>query len=186
MAPELSTAVGVRVIESARRKKTVSARWVGDTIEVRVPARLGESERARHIDQLTTKLMRQRSSAEIDLGTRARTLSAKYDLPEPRSIEWSGRQVHRWGSCTPATGTIRISERLSRYPSWVLDHVIVHELAHLVEPNHSPAFHALVARYPRAERAEGFLAAVSLGHAREIEQVQRSESRSWFDEDCDV
>jgi predicted metal-dependent hydrolase len=65
----------------------------------------------------------------------------------------------RWGSCTPATGTIRISDRLARMPGWVLDYVLVHELAHLAVPGHSPAFWRLVHRYPKAERAMGYLIA---------------------------
>jgi predicted metal-dependent hydrolase len=67
----------------------------------------------------------------------------------------------RWGSCTPATGDIRLSDRLARFPTWVLDYVIVHELAHLVVPDHSADFWKLVARYPKAERARGYLIAKS-------------------------
>lgn len=153
----------VRVIESARRKKTVSARLVDDTIEIRMPTGLSRSERERHIRNLGAKVLSKASP--IDLASRARTLAKRYDLPEPSTITWSTRQNSRWGSCTPSTGAVRLSHRLRTYPSWVLDYVIIHELAHLVEPNHSAAFHDLVARFPRAERAEGFLIAVGLGHA---------------------
>jgi hypothetical protein len=75
----------------------------------------------------------------------------------------------RWGSCTPADGTIRVSERLREMPGWVLDYVLVHELAHLLVPGHGADFWELVGRYPRAERARGYLegvaAAAGLGWA---------------------
>jgi predicted metal-dependent hydrolase len=58
-----------------------------------------------------------------------------------------------------ATGAIRVSSALGAYPRWVLDYVVVHELAHLVHPDHGAAFWGLVDRYPRAERARGFLIA---------------------------
>ncbi len=157
--------VPIRVISSARRKKSVSARWVGETIEVRVPEALSEAERDRHVQTLTARLINKRSADRIDLTERAGTLAREYHLPVPTSIEWSTRQLQRWGSCTPANGTIRISSRLSAFPTWVVDHVILHELAHLVVADHSPAFHELISNFPNAERAEGFLLAVSLGHA---------------------
>lgn len=160
-----ATPLAVRVIESTRRKKTVAARIVGDTIEVRVPAGMGAAERERHVADLVRRLEKKRAKSGVDLVERARTLARRHDLPVPRSIVWSDRQNRRWGSCTPATGAVRISHRLAEVPDWVLDYVIVHELAHLVVPDHSARFHELVARYPRAERAEGFLIAVSLGHA---------------------
>jgi predicted metal-dependent hydrolase len=68
----------------------------------------------------------------------------------------------RWGSCTPEDGAVRVSSRLASYPAWVLDYVLVHEIAHLEIPSHGPAHDALVDRYPFAERARGFLIAVDL------------------------
>jgi predicted metal-dependent hydrolase len=62
-----------------------------------------------------------------------------------------------------STREIRISDRLRVAPEWVLDAVIVHELAHLVEPNHSPRFRQLEARYPRKDEADTYLAGYALG-----------------------
>ena len=70
-------------------------------------------------------------------------------------------QNTRWGSCTPARGTVRISDRVQGMPGWVIDYVLLHELAHLIEPGHGEDFWALLAAYPHTERARGFLLGVS-------------------------
>jgi predicted metal-dependent hydrolase len=53
----------------------------------------------------------------------------------------------------------RLSSALAPFPDWVVDYVIVHELAHLDVPAHNAAFWTLVHRYPRTERAIGYLTA---------------------------
>ena len=75
----------------------------------------------------------------------------------PESVRWVENQSTRWGSCTPGERTIRISSRLQHMPQWVVDYVIVHELAHLVETHHNERFWAWVDNYPQAERAKGYL-----------------------------
>jgi len=163
-----SSSLPVKVIASSRRKKTVAARVVNGVIEVRVPAAMPVDERDRHVGNLVARVERQRSAVHIDLLDRAQTLSRRFGLPQPTSVQWSARQKLRWGSCTPSEGSIRVSDRMASFPAWVLDYVLVHELAHLAEPNHSRRFHELVSAYPKAERAEGFLIAVSLGHAGDL------------------
>lgn len=130
-----------------------------------MPEGLTTEERDRHVKELTSRLQKKRAASRVDLVARARALANEYDLPEPTSITWSSRQQQRWGSCTPATGAIRLTNRMSAFPLWVIDYVILHELAHLVEPNHSAAFHDLIENFPQSDKAEGFLLAVSLGHA---------------------
>jgi len=46
-------------------------------------------------------------------------------------VRWVDNQRSRWGSCTPADRTIRLSRRLQDMPAWVIDYVLVHELVHL-------------------------------------------------------
>lgn len=93
----------------------------------------------------------------------ARRLARRYDLPAPQTIEWSDPQLARWGSCTSLKGSIRISNRLATMPEWVLDWVIVHELAHLEVADHGERFQELVGRYELSERAQGYLIAKSEG-----------------------
>lgn len=149
----------VRVIRSTRRRKTASARQVGDAVEVRVPAGLPRAEEARIVARLVARVARRSRSDEVDLAARAAVLCRRYELKRPASITWVDNQESRWGSCTPAHGTIRLSRRLAAFPSWVVDYVIVHELAHLDVGGHGPDFWAIVDRYPLTERARGFLIA---------------------------
>lgn len=150
-------------MRSTRRRKTVAARQVGGVLRISIPATMTSAEEQRWVGEMSRRFERRSTSAGIDLDARAATLAHRYDLPQARSIRWVDNQQARWGSCTPADGSIRLSSRLAGFPSWVLDHVLVHELAHLVEPGHGPAFQALVARHPRGERAIGFLLAMSRG-----------------------
>lgn len=149
----------VNVIRSANRHKTVSSRVSGGVVEIRIPSWMSDFDEAEVVDNFLRRFDERRRCWEVDLGARARDLAARHDLPEPRSVRWSTRQRRRWGSCSTSTGEILISHRLTEVPPWVLDYVIVHELAHLVEPRHSAAFHTLVARYPLTERAVGYLEA---------------------------
>ena len=99
----------------------------------------------------------------IDVAARARRLAREYGLPRPqRSSAGPTSRRQRWGSCTPEDRAIRVSSRLAAFPAWVLDYVLVHELAHLLVPHHGPAHDELVDRYPLAERARGFLIAKDL------------------------
>ena len=112
-----------------------------------------------HLDGAQHRLTEQ--AALQDVLERAHRLSARYlgGKATPASVRWVDNQESRWGSCTPIDRTIRLSRRLTTMPSWVLDYVLLHELAHLVEPGHGPAFRALMASYPKLERAEGYLEA---------------------------
>jgi predicted metal-dependent hydrolase len=94
-----------------------------------------------------------------ELEERALWLNDRYfgGLAMPSTVRWVSNQKQRWGSCTPGDRTIRLSERLQVMPPWVVDYVIVHELAHLLEPGHGAAFWGWVDHYPHAERAKGYL-----------------------------
>lgn len=151
----------VEVIRSTKRRRTVGAQVVDGGLRITIPSWMSKAEEAHWVENMTARHRRKMSTDRIDLRARSSELARRYDLPRPREIRWAGDMATRWGSCTPATGTIRLSERLARFPTWVLDYVIVHELAHLEVSGHNPAFWRLVHRYPKSERAIGYLIAKS-------------------------
>jgi predicted metal-dependent hydrolase len=152
----------VEVVRSARRKRTISAHRVGDRIVVQVPARMSRAEEARWIERMTRRILageRRSHRSDSDLMQRAASLSARYldGRAEPASVRWVDNQSSLWGSCTPADRTIRLSRRLVGMPDYVVDYVLLHELAHLLEPGHGREFWDLLADFPRLERARGYL-----------------------------
>ncbi len=161
--------VRVDIRRSSRRRRTVTARVEGDAVVVLMPAGLTEQQERQHVEHLLGRLQRQRVLTRLrreDLMARAVRLSETYfdACAVPRSVAWVGNQQHRWGSCSVSARTIRLSSQLDGMPDWVVDAVLVHELAHLLEPGHGARFQHLVRRYPRYERAMGFLDGYS--HAR--------------------
>jgi predicted metal-dependent hydrolase len=156
----------VEVRRSTRRRRTVSAYREGDRTVVLIPARMSRAEERRWVSVMLERLARQDAKlrpSDDELMTRARDLSRRHldGRARPASVRWVTNQGSRWGSCTPADRTIRLSTRLQGMPSWVVDYVLVHELAHLLEAGHGPDFWALVDRFPRTERARGYLEGVS-------------------------
>jgi len=149
---------------------------VDGRLVIRVPAGISPEEEQKLVETLMPrvlkKMARRTRPALPDLKRRAAELNRQHfgGKLKIREIRWVTNQQKRYGSCTPATATIRISDRVAQMPSWVLDYVLVHELAHLVEANHSPAFWRLVGRYPLAERARGYLIAIGMeGEAGPVE-----------------
>lgn len=149
----------VVVSRSPRRKKTADARLADGVLEIRIPADCTEEEEQYFIDLFVKRFERSRAARIVDLEKRASELASRYNLPTPLTIRWVSNQGSQWGSCTPSDESIRLSDRMAGFPQWVIDYVIVHELAHLVEGDHSPAFWKLVNAYPKTERARGYLIA---------------------------
>lgn len=151
----------VELIRSTKRKRTVGAQLRDGVLRITVPSWMSSAEETEWVERMTARFTRMRSTERIDLPGRARRLARAHGLERPDEIRWADDMTTRWGSCTPATRTVRLSTRLAAFPDWVIDYVIVHELAHLRIAGHGPDFDALVARYPRAERAIGYLIARS-------------------------
>ncbi|MDI3241237.1 M48 family metallopeptidase [Arthrobacter sp. AL08] len=166
----------VEVRRSARRRRTVAAFWENGTAVVAIPASFSRAQEREWVHRMLEKLRRQgersagrrRPRNDAALGAHAAALSAKYlgGRAEPSSVRWVGNQNSRWGSATPSEGTIRLSDKLQPMPQWVIDYVLLHELAHLLVAGHNAAFWRLLEAYPETARARAFLEGVSFATSR--------------------
>lgn len=161
----------VEIRRSARRRRTVSARVDGDRVVVLMPAGLSQEQEQHHVVDLLTRLRRTRQRRRLqgeDLMGRSRRLSQEHldGRASPSTVRWVTNQGSRWGSCSTSGRSIRISSELEGMPEFVVDAVLVHELAHLLVPDHGPRFTELVRRYPRYEEAQAFLQGVCWARGR--------------------
>ncbi len=163
----------VEFVRSPRRRRTISAKVQGNRLIVQVPTGLSATEERGWAEKLGARILaaqrRRDLNSERELPRRARELNDQYFGGRLRigEVRYVTNQQGRFGSCTPARGTIRIADRLAKMPAWVRDAVLVHELAHLEEPNHSARFWQLANAYPLMERARGYLMAVGLEEPEE-------------------
>jgi len=156
------------VRRSKRRRRTVAAYLEGSRIVVMIPGRFTRAEEAEWVAKMVARLdagtsaPTRRRATDAGLMRRASELSTQYldGCAVPVSVRWVATMRTQWASCTPAERTIRLSRALRDMPAWVQDYVLVHELAHLIVPGHGPDFWALVNRFPRTERARGYLEGV--------------------------
>ena len=158
--------VTVEVRRSAKRRRTVSAYRQEGRLVVLVPARMSRAEEGEWVRTMVARVAaseQRRQRSDGDLEQRALALSREHlgGRAVPASVRWVSNQNSRWGSCTPAEGSIRLSDKLRGMPGWVVDYVLLHELAHLLQPGHGPEFWELLRGYPRLERARGYLQGVS-------------------------
>jgi hypothetical protein len=152
----------VVIVRSPRRRRTISAQRRNGVIEIRLPAWMSAEEERTWIERMSARLDRRRAAVgDEDLARRARRLSERLfgGALVPESVRWADKMTTRWGSCSIDSGTIRLSSRMREFPAWVVDYVLVHEVAHLRYRTHGPRFWSLVNRYPMAERARGYLIA---------------------------
>jgi len=169
----------VVVRRSARRRRTVAAFWENGTAVVAIPAHFSRTQEAEWVRRMLEKLRaqgdkrsngkgRRRPSSDEALAGQAAHLSATYlgGKARPTSVRWVSNQNSRWGSATPADGSIRLSDKLRPMPQWVIDYVLLHELAHLLVAGHNAAFWKLLEAYPETARAKAFLEGVAFATAR--------------------
>ncbi|HSN56925.1 MAG TPA: M48 family metallopeptidase [Candidatus Sulfomarinibacteraceae bacterium] len=182
--PPSLTVEGIRLKLSLTRKrvKNINARLVGDELRVSAPPRVSDAELAAAVDELARKLVRRQRARAVNGENDALELARKVAqrFPRPPSIaraEYSTNQRSRWGSYSQRTRTVRLNAALREMPRWVLEAVLAHELAHVVYPDHSPAFWRLLRQVcPATDRARAFLEGVAwtAAHWEALPPVERA------------
>jgi len=168
----------VEIIRSNKRKKTISARFTKDVMSVYAPADIPDSELDKIIDKFKKRLHKRKFKRELDktqgLTAIAERLNEKYfnNRLKIASIEYTTNQNRIFGYCNYKVRKIRISHRLMQMPCWVRDYVIIHEMAHLIEPNHGRAFWDIVYQYKLTERSKGYLMAQGLNVEEEPDDIE--------------
>ena len=159
----------VSIVASRKRRRTVAARLRSGVLELLVPSWMSSAERERWAEVMRRRLERraQRTRpSDQRLTERAHALNKRLFGGRLRWTSIGYAEMRNlWGSCTFTDGAIRIAKRAAPLPEWVIDYLIVHELAHLQHSDHGPAFHEMENRYPLTERAKGYLMAVGTGEA---------------------
>ncbi len=172
--------IDVEVVPDGRLRTRVHWEWSGNRVRVRVPRRAPKREVdrlvAEIVDEVKQKRARVRARADADLEALARRINRKHFGREIQwhSIRWVGNMRKRLGSCTtggPTDGDIRISDRIKGWPPWVIEYVVAHELAHRKHANHSKEFWAYLSRYPKAERARGFIMGIAFQLGEDAEDL---------------
>ncbi|MBI5604928.1 MAG: M48 family metallopeptidase [Deltaproteobacteria bacterium] len=159
----------IKITRSPKRKKTVSARLNNGVLAVCAPSGISDKELNKIVTRLTERLLKKKLKKELDREQDLKEIAERLNRDyfggrlQITSIEYSTNQNSRYGCCNLKTGRILISHRLAAMPDWVRDYVILHELAHLIVPNHSRPFHDLTAKYRWKERAIGYLMAKGYG-----------------------
>lgn len=142
------------VPEAGRQTITGKLHPASGLIRFQVPAGTPDTRLAPHIERLLSRLVGAQHLPEIE--ARVHELNARHFRQPIGKISLKYNHSN-WGSCS-SKGNINLSTRLLFAPAEVLDYVIVHELAHRIEMNHSPRFWALVAKaMPGYEAQERWL-----------------------------
>lgn len=160
--------LAVKIIRSNKRKKTISAMIVSGKLLVYLPTSISEEEEKKWVDKMRKWAEDHKKEQELHASTNLEKLAEKINRvylngrAKFNSIEYVSNQKRIFGSCSITSSQIRISDRLAKMPDWVRDYVVLHELAHLIHPNHSKSFWKLVNQYKLTERARGYLMASNL------------------------
>jgi len=127
----------VKVIVEADRKARALIREAAGRLQVHLPEGAGDIK-----GEVVERALRQMAREELE---QAVARHAGLMRVKPKAVTIRDQRT-RWGSCS-TRGTLSFNWRLIMAPNEVMNYVVVHELSHLIEPNHSAAFWKVVAHY---------------------------------------
>jgi len=171
--------ITVEVIRDGRLRTRIHWEWNGNHVRIRAPRRITKHQLDKQVADIVEEVKRRRAQVRIradsDLEAMARHINRTYFGGEIswHTVRWVSNMRKRLGSCTvggPTDGDIRISDQIKGWPDWVIGYVVAHELTHRKYPNHSKEFWAFVNRFPKAERARGFLLGVAFQLGQDAEE----------------
>jgi hypothetical protein len=171
--------ITIEVVRDGRLRTRIHWEWNGDQVRIRAPRRVTQRQLDSHVAEIVEEVKRRRAQvrarADDELEVMARQINRRHFDGEIswHSIRWVSNMRKRLGSCTnggPTDGDIRISDRVRGWPEWVVEYIVAHELVHRRHANHSPEFWAYLGRYPKAERARGFIQGLAFQSGEDAEE----------------
>ena len=143
------------LVSKARIREFIDSHseWIGKALEKNADARTREEA---FFSRLPLQTKEERAEAKSRMDAIIQPLVQKYAPMmgvNPSTISYRASRT-RWGSCNPSTRRINFSYYLLLLPDICIEHVVVHELAHLLVSGHGPAFYKVMDRYfPRWKEA---------------------------------
>ena len=127
--------------------------WI---VEARQKTAERQNQRAAFFNQLPLTTKAQKAEAEARIRALTEPMIERYSKVmgvSPSAVSYKP-MISRWGICNVKDRSICYSTYLLLLPDWCVEHVVVHELCHLLEPSHNARFHALMDKYyPRWKEA---------------------------------
>jgi len=141
-------------IENSRNKNH-SAKYLGQNIiSVKLAQGISIENAEKEITLLVSRVIAKLYHRDVE--QRVHSLNAQYFQKQIKNVRLKYNQSN-WGSCSNSSN-INLSTRLLFAPQWVQNYVIIHELAHLSEMNHSKRFWKIVSDImPEYKKAEKWL-----------------------------
>ena len=140
--------------------------WI---VEARKKTAERQDQRAAFYNQLPLSTKAQKTEATIRIRALTEPMIERYSKVmgvSPSSVRYKP-MISRWGICNVKERCICYSTYLLLLPDWCVEHVVVHELCHLLEPSHNTRFHALMDKYyPRWKEARRETRKIAKGERR--------------------